>query len=181
MHIIVWDLEIAKPIKNNDWNAAKRGENGISSLVLYDNDTERYHLYDDYTLDACAEHLNSADLLVGFNSAEFDAPCFSGYTGIPLEPPHYDILQAIWETLGTRKSGYKLGQLCERMFNEGKSGNGESAPRLYAEGRMGELFDYNLNDVYLTRKLFNHIVDTGEVLAPNGKPLKLLGAPDARA
>lgn len=181
MHIIVWDLEIATPIKNNDWEAAKRGENGISSLVCYDNVSERYHLYDDFTFPQCVEHLNSADLLVGFNSLEFDTPCFQGYTGCTLVPPQFDILQAVWQALGSRKSGWKLDAIAQRTINEGKSGTGESAPKLYAEGRFGELFDYNLNDVYITRKLYNHIVSFGTLTRPDGKPLQLIEYPDVRA
>lgn len=182
MHIIVWDLEIAKPVVNKNWDAAKRGENGISSLVLYDSDTERYHLYDDYTLDRCGEHLNTADLLVGFNSVEFDAPCFQGYTGVALTPPHFDILQAVWTALDNRRrKGWRLDDICQRTLGEGKSRTGEGAPKLYAEGRFGELFDYNLHDVYLTRKLYNHVVNFGTLVGPDGKPLQLVEYPDERA
>lgn len=181
MHIIIFDLEIATPIKNNDWNAAKRGENGISSLVLWDSVTERYHLYDDFTFDKCVEHLNTADLLVGFNSLEFDTPCFQGYTGCILTPPQFDILQAIWQAVGKRSKGWKLDDICQRTIGEGKSGTGEGAPKLFAEGRFGELFDYNLNDVYLTRKLYNHIVQFGTVVGPNSQPLQLIEYPDHRA
>jgi len=178
MHIIVWDLEIEKPIKDNDWEAAKRGENGISSVVLFDSSTERYHLYDYHTLDSCGQHLNSADLIVGFNSVEFDAPCFSGCTGQSIVPVQFDILQAVWTALGKREKGWRLGQICERTIGEGKIKNGASAPRLYAEGRFGELFDYNLHDVYLTRKLYNHIVKFGTLVGPDGTPLQLLEYPD---
>jgi hypothetical protein len=181
MHIVVFDLEIATPIKNNDWAAAKRGENGVSSLVLWDSVTERYHLYDDYTFDKCAEHLNSADLLVGFNSTEFDVPCFQGYTGAVLTSPQFDILQAVWQAVGKRSKGWKLDDICQRTIGEGKSGTGEGAPKLFAEGRFGELFDYNLSDVYLTRKLYNHIVQVGTVVGPDEKPLQLIEYPDERA
>lgn len=177
MHILVWDLEVAKDVQG-DWDAAKRGEKGVSSLVVYDNDTERYHLYDDYTFDTCAEHLNSADLLVGFNSVDFDTPCFQGYTGHDIIVPQFDILQAIWQALGTHKGGYKLGQVCDRTLNLQKNNHGESAHKLYAEGRFGELFDYNLNDVYLTRKLFNHIVAFGTIVKPDGSALQLIEYPD---
>ena len=182
MHILVWDLEIADPIQNNDWNAAKRGENGISSLVVYDSVTERYHLYDDFTIDRAAEHLNSADLLVGFNSLEFDTACFQGYTGTVLTPPQFDILQSVWEALGNKRTkGWRLDDICQRTLGEGKIGSGKGAPRLYSEGRFGELFDYNLHDVYLTRKLYNHIVYFGTLIAPSGKELQLINYPDERA
>jgi len=181
MSIIIYDLEIATPIKDDDWGAAKRGENGISSLVLYDSSSERYHLYDPHTIERAVDHLNTADLLVSFNGVEFDTPCLQGYTGMVVEPAQFDILQAIWQALGKRSKGWKLGAVCERTLKLNKSGTGESAPKLYAEGRFGELFDYNLNDVYLTRKLYNHIVDFGTVIGPDSKAIQLIEYPDARA
>lgn len=181
MSIIVYDLEIAEEVKD-DWEAARRGDKGVSSLVLWDSETERYHLYDDYTFEKAAEHLNSADLLVSFNGAEFDRPCFQGYTGYTITPKEFDILQAVWTALGGRKmKGWRLDNICDRTLGLRKNGNGASAPRLFAEGRYGELFDYNLNDVYLTRKLYNHIVDYGTVIGPDGTALNLIEYPDEHA
>mgnify|MGYP001593743352 CR=1 FL=1 len=181
MGIICYDIEIAEEVQG-DWDAAKRGEKGVSSVVLYDSDTERYHLYDENTIDECMDHLNSADLLVGFNCEEFDKPCLQGYTGTLIIRPQFDILLSIWQALGGRRTkGWRLDNVCERTLNLRKNGNGESAPKLYAEGRFGELFDYNLNDVFLTRKLFNHIVAYGTVVGPDGLPLQLVEYPDTSA
>lgn len=177
----MWDLEIAKPVKKErDWDAAKCGKHGISSLVLYDNLTERYHLYDENTLERAADHLNSADLLVGFNNSEFDRPCFQGYTGLALLPPDYDLLAVVWSALGKRQTGWRLGTICEHTLGEGKINHGASAPHLYAEGRFGELFDYNLHDVYLTRKLYNHIV-LGNAISNGKRELEITDHPDALA
>lgn len=180
MRVVTWDLEIAEPINEHKggWAAAKRGECGIASVVLYDTTTERYHVYDPFTMEACVAHLNAADLLVGFNSVEFDYPCILGYAGIPITTPHYDILQEIWRALadGSRGHGvWGLGKVCERALGLSKSGSGEGAPKLLEEGRYGELIDYNINDVHLTRKLANYIHEHGFVIRPDGKPLHLRG------
>jgi uncharacterized protein YprB with RNaseH-like and TPR domain len=183
MRIITFDVEIKAPIvAKSDWDAARRGEHGVSTAVLFDTQTERYHLYGDFpcTLDAnrisdMIDHLNQADLLVGFNSNEFDIPCLEGYTMKSIDPPRYDILQEIWGTLRTKTKGWGLDPLCMRTLGIGKPENttGESAPELYKQGRYAQLFDYNLNDVFITRKLFSYIMRHGKVVRPDGAELSL--------
>jgi DEAD/DEAH box helicase domain-containing protein len=182
MRIVCWDLEIAKPIplKNGkpDWDYARAGDCGISCVVLYDSQTERYHLYDMHNLPECVAHLNSADLIVGYNSIEFDTSVLQNVSGSQLTAPQYDILSEIWRALGHYQKGYKLGDVCGRALNLEKSGSGESAPSLAAQGRWAELMDYCLNDVALTKALYNYVVDEGGILDVNGHMLKLKAPPD---
>lgn len=178
MRTIVWDIEIAKPLPikkgKPDWEAAKRGECGISAVVLWDSATERFHLYDSHSLEQCMVHLNSADLLVGFNSVEFDTRVIEAITGMEIQAQQFDILLATWKALGDKHfKGYKLGDICHRTIGLEKSGHGEGAPSLAKQGRWGELFDYCLNDVHITKELYNHIVDTGWILDVNGLELPL--------
>ena len=184
MRIITWDLEINEPVEAHPdrWEAARRGDCGLASLALADNHTGRVHLYDRRTLGACIEHLSSANLLVGFNSINFDAPCLIGVAekdGIDMRGkielvPHYDICQEIWNAIGKRHKGWGLGPTCERTLGIGKSGTGEHAPVLAQQGRWAELHDYNINDVHLTQQLFNHIVLEGYVIGPDGETVHLL-------
>jgi DEAD/DEAH box helicase domain-containing protein len=178
--IVVYDIEIAIPIEElkHGWEDAKKGKAGLASVVCYDSTSRRYHLYDKYTFDVCFDHLASADLLVGFNNIEFDTPALEGTLGKKLLVPQYDIIQAIRKANGTPfVKGYKLGQITERTLGLAKSGSGESAPHLYREGRIGELLDYNLNDVFLTKELYNHIVEHNSIIGVGGEPLFLEGHP----
>lgn len=79
----------------------------------------------------------------------------------------------MWDALGTRTKGYGLGALCERTLGLEKSGTGEHAPLLVRQGRWGDLFDYNLNDVFLTRSLFNFITTNGYVVDVDGNELDI--------
>lgn len=175
MRLITYDIEIAKPIDKvrGGWDGAKKGLAGISSVVLFDSDTGRYHLFDGTTTEQCVEHLNRADLLIGFNCIEFDQPALEGYSGKSIQKPSFDILQSIWSALGKKEKGYGLGLVAERTLGLAKSGDGESAPRLAAQGRWAELLDYNLNDVYLTKTLYEHIVMEGFIITPSGDKLYL--------
>lgn len=166
--VITFDLEIAREVENGDWTAARTGALGLSALCLYDTRTERYHVYDALTLDDAVRHLELADLVVGFNSREFDKPCIEGIIGRRLElGAHCDLLAEVWRRVG-RKKGYKLSQICERTLGLEKNGSGASAPQLYAEGRYAELFDYCLNDVHITRMLYNHIIDHKYIIDVDG-------------
>ena len=183
MRVITFDIEIAIPINELDdgWESARRGEAGVSSVVLYDSETERYHVYDANTIDECMDHLNSADLLVGFNCDGFDIPALEGYTGTPITPPSYDILKECWRALGVhnKHKGWGLAQQSQRCFGLGKSGSGESAPLLFREGRYAELIDYNIHDVYLTRRLANYAYENGYVLGLDDEPFPIPPPPCA--
>ena len=173
--ILCWDLEISEPVsdKLGGWEAAKRGDCGISALVISDSETGRYHIYDRHTLDEAVDHLNSADLLVGYNTVDFDSRVIFGVTGRYITVPQYDILLEIWNELHDRKKGYKLDQVAKATLGYGKSGNGEFATTLVKKKRWGDLFDYCLADVHLVQQLFDHIVDFGFIKGADGEKLHL--------
>lgn len=168
---ITYDVEILRPIPERDgkadWEYARSGRCGISSTVLYDTGTGRYHVYDLHTISKLIEHLNEADVLIGFNNIEFDKRVVESVGKDTLWPPQVDILHEFRSNFSLKRGGWKLGMVCERTLGIGKTGDGESAPKLASQGRWGELFDYNLNDVHLTRLLFNHVQEHGWVVAPD--------------
>lgn len=179
--IVTFDVEIALPVEENPdgWNGARRGECGIASVVLFDTHTGRYHLADANGVDGVCDQLESADLVVSFNGLNFDVPCLSGFARRYLHlPHHYDILDHVWDAIGRREKGYGLNAICQRTLGLEKSGNGEHAPKLLKDGRWGELFDYNLNDVFLTRTLFNHILKHGYITDIDGAELEMWAPPD---
>jgi hypothetical protein len=178
MRICTFDLELAESpsSENGGWVAARRGDLGISALVIWDSDTNRPHLYDESTLEAAIDHLEAADLLISYNGAEFDIPVISGCASRWVDcPDHYDILQQIWIALRKREKGWRLGEVCERLLGEKKSNTGAAAPKLVDEERYADLFDYCIQDVWLTRMLYNWIVDKGHVLNAEGTVVDIAG------
>lgn len=175
------------------WDGARRGEAGISCVCVWDSSTERFHVYsakpfdeanemgiwDQGDLDDCLAHLNSADLLVGFNSIDFDTPALQSVSGCDILPEQYDILREVWRALGKRQKGFRLNDLCKRHGIGEKTETGESAPKLYKSGRHGRLIDYCINDVHLTLKLARLIEQQGYVETPEGEQL-LVRRPDVR-
>lgn len=172
--ILTWDLEIRHPVHEvGGWHAVRAGEAGVSILVIKDTETGRPHFYDDHNLDAALAHLNAGDLLVGFNTIDFDTAVVQSITGECITTPQYDILAAIWAASRGRPKGYKLDQVASRTLGVGKSGDGTFATTLVSRGRWADLVDYCANDVFLTAKLYNHIVEKGWVQSPDNGELWL--------
>ena len=175
MRILTWDLEIRDPVSDqyDGWEAARRGDCGISVLAVKDSDSGRIHVYDEQTLDDAMDHLNAADLLVGYNSTGFDQQVIQGISNRYITVPQYDILVNIYRAIGRRQSGWRLGDVARRTIGLEKSQDGVTAPKLVKQGRWAELFDYCMQDVFVTAQLFNHIVDFGHLIAPDGAKLAI--------
>lgn len=178
--LIIWDLEIEKSLddmpgetQEEQWDAVRQGDAGISCLVLFDSQTQRYHLYDKHTLNEAVDHLNSADLLIGFNTISFDSEVIHGVTGRYITVAQYDILHEIWKALGGRRKGWRLNDISKRLFGLEKTESGAGAPTLAKQGRWAELMDYCLNDVHLTRLLFNHVVAKESIPDKDGEEVFL--------
>ena len=167
------DLEVETDVSN--WDEARAGKNGISVMCIQDIETGIYTFYGGQTLEDGAAHLESADCLVTFNGKGFDIPCLEGVLGRSLRlQGQYDVLEEIWKALGEEKvKGTGLGPTCERTLGIGKLQTGAKAPELAQSGRYPELYSYCLHDVYLTSVLFQHIMDFGYVIGPDGEKIQM--------
>jgi DEAD/DEAH box helicase domain-containing protein len=98
--------------------------------------------------------LESADVVIGFNSDGFDLPTLTRhYQGNIKEIPSLDLMARIKNSCGHRIG---LDAVTKATFNLGKTGNGLDAIRYYKEGKLKELADYCLQDVRITRDLYDY-------------------------
>lgn len=175
LRTVVFDLETRKLASDvGGWDAMRAGRGGISVLVIWDSQSGRYHLYDETTLEAAAEHLEAADVVLSFNGAGFDVPVIEGLIQRRLcLPQHYDLLKLIWDALPHRQKGHTLGEVGERTLNQRKTGESVLAPALFDQGRFAELHDYCISDVHLTLRLFQFVQKEGGVIGVSGNLLTL--------
>src|SRR5436190_18595538 len=103
--IAVFDLEIKKPIEtlSNGWQS--HNEMGISCLCLYDYFTSRYRVFDDKSKDECLKILRGYDLVVGYNTVNFDWKVMNAtwpymVLGETRNSKDFDILREIWKSKG---------------------------------------------------------------------------------
>lgn len=167
--LIFFDTEVEKSIEDaGGWQAARSGAAGLSAAVTL-SEPGMVRIYDRATLDKLVIALEEAgSTLVTFNGKNFDLPLISSLFGRPIHPSiHIDLLEVVSEGDGLK--GWGLDDVCKRTIGRGKTGHGAYAPTLYRLGRYAELFDYCLQDVYLTRDLFHHIQKRGIVIAPDGR------------
>jgi DEAD/DEAH box helicase domain-containing protein len=188
MRVCVFDIEtrkLATELDPHGWDKLKRGEGGISALAIYDSDEQWTYLYDDSEIDAIATHLESADVVVGWNSKEFDVPIVEGLAKRRLALKHHVDLLVCAKTsiaergLPHRRGDYTLGSVSERTLGRKKLEKGEHAPVLANEGKWARLFRYCMDDVRLTRDLYNHILSEGGIISAQGTflPVKLAPPP----
>jgi len=161
------------------FDALKRGEGGISAIAAWDSRAAKMALYDDHEIEACALHLESADLVIGYNSLSFDIPAIEGILGRRLKLKHHlDLLTTIWDALRLRGvkqfKGNKLNDVALRTIGRGKTGKGAHAPQLARDGRWAKLFQYCCDDTYLTLDIFKHVLENGGVIDVNGNFLPLI-------
>lgn len=105
--------------------------------------------------------LKKTDLIIGFNINHFDLPVLQKYLSMDLNKiPTLDIMNEVINKMGHRVS---LDDLVSNTLGKRKSANGLMAVQYWREGRMDELKKYCLDDVRLTRDLYEHGLKNGEI------------------
>lgn len=105
--------------------------------------------------------LEKTDLIIGFNINHFDLPILQKYLSIDLNKiSTLDIMNEVINAMGHRVS---LDDLASNTLGKRKSANGLMAVQYWREGRIDELKKYCLDDVRLTRDLYEHGLKNGEI------------------
>ena len=95
--------------------------------------------------------LESADLLVGYNSDHFDIPILNKYYAGDLSKiKSIDLLAEIKNALGRR---LKLDSVAEATLGRKKTGSGLDAVRWWQEGDVERVKKYCLEDVRITKDI----------------------------
>lgn len=151
-NIIVLDLETQKSFK--DVGKQHLQKLRVSVAGVYDYLTQAYEVYEEKDLIRLDQRIREADLLIGFNIRRFDLPVLAPYLFTPIsELPVLDLLEAIEKARGHRAS---LESIAQPTLNLRKSGSGIDALALFRDGKMDALKRYCLNDVRLTKEVFDY-------------------------
>lgn len=158
---LVLDLET----QNSFEDVGGRGKNHllkVSVCGVYDYSTGQYKIYEEHELMKLAPILQSADQVIGFNIKNFDFSVLQPYMNFSLdEIPTYDILEEIEKVIGYR---VKLEAVAQGTLGTGKSGNGLEAVLYYRNGRMDELKRYCLDDVKVTKGVYDFALKNQKLL-----------------
>lgn len=168
-NIVVYDLEIKRPIEQCTRGWDSHDEMGISVGCAFDYRDMRFKVYMDDNMDQLVARLNvPGTMIVAFNHINFDNRLLRA-SGFDLKPDdqllNYDMM--VESKLGAGSAmdayhkGFRLDDHLEALGLPMKTGNGALAPQLWSIGAIGQVVDYCLNDVQVERMLFEHIWHAG--------------------
>lgn len=158
---IVLDLETQKSFEE----VGGRGKNHllkVSVCGIYDYSTNQYSIYEEHELPRLASVLQTADQIIGFNIKNFDFAVLQPYMNFNVDMlPYFDILEEIERVIGHR---VKLESVAQGTIGSGKSGNGLEALLYYKNGRMDLLKKYCLDDVRVTKEVYDYALKNQKLL-----------------
>ncbi len=109
--------------------------------------------------------LEKADVVVGFNIDGFDMQTLAPYYKGDIDSiPTLDLLTRIKDSAGHRIS---LDLVAKETLGVGKSGDGLDAILYYRHGQLDKLRDYCLQDVKVTRDIYDYGLKNGAVKFKN--------------
>ena len=124
---------------------------GLKDALTYDTTTRKYHNYTKSEITNLINHLQTADLIVGFNQLQFEYKILSSYINTNFNAlPNFDMLSKIEGTLNFRVSRDNLSQntLGESKHSKGRSSLGkriDTTKKLFAHGCKEGYLSYRNN------------------------------------
>ena len=160
-HLVVFDLETMRSAAEvGGWNKAYLM--GMSVGIVWDSQEGDFATYLEKDVEALVEHLQRADLVIGFNIMGFDYSVLRGYSKFDFRA--LNTLDILREVHGRLKYRVSLDSLARATLDTPKSADGLQALQWYKEGRMDLIIEYCKKDVEVTRDLFQFGLDHGYLL-----------------
>lgn len=163
---IVFDIETQKTF--DEVGGRHKTENlGISLLGAFSYSQKKFFTFTESEIQLFEKILIvEKPLLIGFNSIHFDNAVLQPYLkDVNLsEFKHLDILEEVVKSIKTR---LKLETIAQATLGEGKSGTGLDAIEFFRKKDFQSLARYCLDDVRITRDLYEYGLRHGHVWYSN--------------
>lgn len=157
---IVFDVETKKEFAEVG-GPQNRHLLGVAVLGYWDSETDTYRAIEEPEVLQFGHLLRKADCIVTFNGDHFDLPVIQPY--LPFDTsklPSLDLMRELERVLGHRIG---LDACAEATLGANKSGDGLQAMRWFRQGEVEKVKRYCLDDVRLTKQLWEYGRDHGEV------------------
>lgn len=133
----------------------------ISVVATHDSETDTYDSYTQEELPRLWSLIEKADVLIGFNSDHFDIPLLNKYyPGDLYAIKSIDMMAAVKQALGRRLG---LNNIAQATLGIKKSADGLQAYQWWKEGKVDEIKKYCIQDVKVTKDLYDHIVKNKKI------------------
>lgn len=187
--MIIYDIETIRPVRPRDpaelIDGIEYADNwqdypamGIACICAYDTEADRFRVFGpqgiDYSPDESDRFAAFAAnrTLVGWNNRRFDDPLLAAH-GIDVVES-WDLKAALIEAgCGGQRGNSLEAFAAANLTGAGKSMTGAMAPVWWQRGRRERVVDYCLQDVNMTRRLLDRLLQKGELVSPlDGRPIR---------
>ena len=159
MKYIVFDIETTNFFP--DVGSNKPEDLDLAVVCIYTSETESYICYEKEELNDLWPLIEQTDMLIGYNSDHFDIPLLNKYYhGDITKVKSLDLMKEVQKVLGRR---IKLDTIAEATLGEGKSAHGSMANIWWRQGKKQEVKDYCVQDVKVTKDIYQYALDNGHV------------------
>lgn len=157
MRRITFDIETIGDFSGN----ADFSNQEITVVGIHNSETGEYSSFLKEELPQLWPIIESADMLIGYNSDHFDIPILNKYyAGDLTKIKSIDLLKEIKNVLGRR---LKLDNLAEATLGKGKIGHGLEAQKWWKDGEVEKVREYCLDDVRITVELYEYAKKHGSL------------------
>lgn len=157
MRKITFDIEtrnLFQDVGSNDPAALD-----ISVICIHDSLTDTYTSYLQEDFKKLWPILEQADMFITFNGDHFDIPLLNKYySGDLTKIKSLDLMAEVRNSLGRR---IKLDTLAEATLGRNKSGHGLEAITWWQNGEIDKIIKYCIEDVKITRELYDYALKNG--------------------
>jgi len=170
MRKITFDIETKNTFADVESNEVT--DLDLSLIAIHDSKSDEYTSYLEEDLPKLWPIIESADVLIGYNSDHFDIPLLNKYyPGDLTKIKSLDILREIKEQFGRRM---KLDQVAEGTLGTKKSGHGLQAITWWNEGDIESIRKYCIDDVKITKGVYDFALGNKKLFfAEGGKKIEI--------
>lgn len=159
MRIITFDLETQNTFQDVGSNDSV--DLDISVACIHDSADDQYKSFLVTELSKLWPIIEQADMLITWNGDHFDIPLLNKYyPGELTKIKSLDLMKEVQNSLGRR---LKLDSVGEATLNRNKSGHGLEAIEWWRKGEIEKLIEYCIEDVRLTKDLYDFALKNGKL------------------
>jgi len=164
-HYLVIDVETQKLVQEvGGWDHIDKL--GISVACAYDSAKDEFLSYKENELKSLFR-LCEERLVIGYNIRGFDLPVMGAYG---LDYKSLDVFDIMYDLEAlTRQRYLKLDYVARGTLGEGKSADGLMAVEWYKKGEIQKIIEYCIQDVKVTRDVFQYGRQNGFVKIQRGE------------
>ncbi len=168
MRKITFDLEtknIFQDVGSNDPTALD-----VSVVCIHDSLTNEYKSFFEKDFNDLWPILEQADVFITWNGDHFDIPILNKYyAGDLTKIKSLDLMKEVQLAMGRR---LKLDTVAEATLGVNKSGHGLDAIEWWQKGELDKLAKYCIDDVRLTKELYDFAILNKKLKYKDGGVLK---------